>query len=54
MMPTNDVRDYISDDYDVTVMIMDDACCPYIAIGNVEDLLHSNSKVDKKKLDDCA
>ena len=35
-------------------MFIDDARCAYIAIGNVEDLAHSNREVDKNKFDDCA
>ena len=35
-------------------MFTDDAGRAYIALGNVADLAHSNSEVDKNKLDDCA
>ena len=54
VMRTNDVCDYIWDDDDVSVMFMDDNGRAYIAIGNVADLAHSNSEVDKNNLDDCA
>ena len=54
VMGTNDDRDNISDDNDVAVMFSDDAGRAYIALGNVEDLAHSNSEVDTNKLDDCA
>ena len=54
VMRTNDDGDYISDDDDVAVMFTDDTGRAYIAIGNVEDLAHSNSEVDKNKLDNCA
>ena len=54
VMRTNDDRHYISDDDDVAVMFTDDAGRAYIALGNVEDLAHSNSEADKNKLDDCA
>ena len=54
VMRTNDDGDYISDDDDVAVMFTDDAGHAYIDLGNVEDLAHSNSEVDKNKLDDCA
>ena len=54
LMRTNDDCAYISDDDDVAVMFTDDASRAHIAIGNVEDLAHSNSEVDKNKLHDCA
>ena len=49
VMRTNDDRDYILDDSHVALMFTDDAGRAYIAIGNVEDLAHSNSEVDKNK-----
>ena len=54
VMRTKDDRDYVLDDEHVAVMFTDDAGRAYIAIGNVEDLAHPNSEVDKNKLDDCA
>ena len=52
VLRTEDDRDYISDDDDVAVMFYDDNDKPYIVLGNIEDIAHSSTVVDKSKLAD--